>query len=76
MKAIEIKKVGEDWYDIYIDGHFEQDVVGIEAVHRMIDEVLNPKPQKCLNLPKEMFLPCGIGEITSSWERKQNIGRV
>lgn len=76
MKVIEIKKVGEHSFEFYIDGRFEQDVVGIEAVHRMIDEVLDPKPQQCLNLPKEMFIPCDVGEITSSWEDKQSVGKA
>lgn len=68
--TVTIKHVGDSWYELYVNGNYEQDACGIEVLHRVIDKIFNPKQGECLNIPVEMLTPCDVGKITSDWNRE------
>lgn len=57
-------------FDLIVDGHRE-DILGVDALYKRLDEIFKPKNKKeeCLHLD-DLLVPCGVGEITSSWDKR------
>lgn len=58
----------DEIFDVIIDG-YREDIVGVDALYRCLDEIFKPKKKECLHLD-EFLVPCGVGEITSAWDER------
>lgn len=67
-RVIIIKDGGsKDWFWVK-SGGINREILGIDNVHKIIDEVFNPQAKPYLNLPLSRLVPDGVGEIVSKWE--------
>lgn len=62
---VEIKTVGDEIFEIYINGKYTQDCIGADTLMRVIQEIFIPKEQECLNIPMELLVPSEVGRITN-----------
>lgn len=59
----------DEIFEIYIDGHYWECKIGIDALYRCLDEIFKPKEKECLHLD-DLLVPYGVGEITSAWDER------
>ena len=67
---VEIKTVGDEIFEIYINGRYEQDCIGADTLMKVLQEIFIPKKQECLNIPKELLVSSEVGKVSSWWDKK------
>lgn len=57
----------DDEFDVIIDGHREE-ISGVDALYKCLDEIFKPKKEECLHLD-DLLVP-DVGKITSAWDER------